>query len=174
MQADDFFNAYMVLNENRNSVMDRLKTEPEKPLDVSNEPSPRFTGGVDIVCLAFSVELNIKNLHVTLSNEQPKGHNILKLFKKLPEQIQKEIFEHNSISRNPFFTRGDIFSPKSYNNDFSPFDGFLEHIKSIADGFIKWRYSYESMCLKYNSSFAITFIDAIRTVSNRVKANKVQ
>lgn len=169
MQADDFFNAYLVLKDNNEALMKRLQNNPGKPHIGTKELGTRITGGVEIVCLAFSVELYIKDLHFAVTGEAPHGHNILKLFEKLPEQIQKEIFSYESISQNPFFLRGDSFFPKTFASDFTPFDGFIDQIKAISDGFEKWRYSYESAALRYDSSFALAFIESIKAATGEVR-----
>ena len=82
MQADDFFNAYLVLKDNNEAMIERLSNSPGKPLIGTKELGTRPTTGVDIVCLAFSVELYIKDLHYAIKSETPRGHNILKLFVK--------------------------------------------------------------------------------------------
>ena len=151
MQADDFFNAYLVLKENNETI--------------------HPTMGVAIVCLAFSVELHIKDLHLAIKGEAPRGHDILKLFEALPEQIRQEIFAHDSISKNPFITRGDMFSSKRFTGAYRAYDGFIDHVKAISNGFEKWRYSYESTTLKYDISFASAFIDALKAAARRARAN---
>lgn len=174
MQADDFFNAYLVLKDNSEALMERLQNNPGKPLIGTKEPGTRMTGGVEVVCLAFSVELYIKDLYSVIEGKVPRGHNIFKLFEKLPEKIQQEIFSHDSISQNPFITRGDGFSPKSFTSDYSAFDGFTDHIKAISNGFEGWRYSYESTTLQYNNFFAEAFIEAMKSVANRARTNTGQ
>jgi HEPN domain-containing protein len=151
MKAEDFFNAYLVLKENN---------EAKHP-----------TVGVEIVCLAFSVELYIKDLHFAIKGEALRGHDIRKLFEALPEQIRQEIFAHDSISQNPFITRGDIFSIKRFTGTYSAYDGFIDHIDAISKGFEKWRYSYESTTLQYDVSFALAFIDALKSAACRARTN---
>lgn len=167
MQADDFFNAYSVLKDNNEALMERLKKNQGKHRTGSNELGTRSAMGVDIVCLAFSVELYIKDLHSAVNGKAPRGHNILKLFEKLPENIQQEIFSYDSINQNPFNTRSDIFSTNRFTNFYSAYDGFIDQIKSISDGFEKWRYSYESATLNYNISFALALIEAIKSATRK-------
>lgn len=169
MQADDFFNAYQILNDSNEALVRKLEDLAGKPLVGTKELGTRPTGGVDIVCLAFSVELYIKDLHFALEGKAPRGHNILKLFEKLPEQIRQEIFAHDSISQNPFITRGTIFSTNKFSYDYSPFDGFIDHIKTISDSFEKWRYSYESKALQYNSSFALALIKSVKATADTIR-----
>ena len=168
MQADDFFNAYLVLKENSKALMERLENNPGKPLIGTKELGTRITGGVEIVCLAFSLELYIKDLLCAVKSKAPREHNILKLFKKLPEHIQQEIFAYDAISQNPFFTRGNIFSTKRFSSDYSPYDGFIDKIQEISNGFEKWRYSYESAALHYDISFALAFIESIKSAAGEV------
>jgi hypothetical protein len=169
MQADDFFNAYKILSEDMEALTIRLEGLAGKPLVSSKEPGTRPTGGVNIVCLAFTVELYIKDLHFKITGEAPRSHNILKLFNKLPEQIQQEIFAHDSISQNPFVARGDSFSQKKYTKDYSSYDGFIDQISLISDGFEKWRYSYESTSLGYNTWFAIALIESVKAVADTLQ-----
>ena len=169
MQAEDFFSAYLVLKENNEAFFERQADSSGKLLKEGTALGTHPTMGVEIVCLAFSVELYIKDLHYALKGKAPRGHNILKLFETLPEQIQQEIFADDSISQNPFFTRGDIFSTKRFTSAYSAYDGFIDHIKAISDGFEKWRYSYESRHLKYDVSFSLAFIEVVKSVSGKVR-----
>lgn len=150
MQADDFFNAYRVLEKNYDTATLSIM-------------------GPSVVCLAFSLELYLKSLHFSLTGKAPRGHNIFKLFEKLPLQTKEEIFAHKAISQNPFMMRGDIFSVQYYSRAYSPYDRFIDQMKAISDGFEKWRYSYESTTLKYDSFFALAFIEAIRSVADNIQ-----
>lgn len=172
MQAEDFFNAYLVLKGNSEALMERLENNPGKPFIGTKELGTRITGGVEIVCLAFSVELYIKDLHYAVNGKAPRGHNILKLFEQLPERIQQGIFSYDSISQNPFFTRGDILSTKRFSSAYSAYDGFIDQIKAISDGFEKWRYSYENTTLDYDISFALAFIESIKSAAGEVREKR--
>ena len=88
MQADDFFNAYLVLKDNNEALMERLENNPGKPLIGTKELGTRITGSVEIVCLAFSVELYIKDLHYAINGEAPRGHNILELEKPVLDVLE--------------------------------------------------------------------------------------
>jgi hypothetical protein len=169
MQSDDFFNAYLVLKDNNEAMIERLSNSPDRKFICTKGLGTRITGGVEIVCLAFSIELYIKDLLYAVKGKAPREHNILKLFKELPEQVRHEIFSHDSISQNPFFTRGNVMLTKRFASDFSAYDGFLEQIELISDGFEKWRYSYESKALRYDTSFALALIESIQTVSRGIK-----
>ena len=170
IQADDFFNAYLVLKVNNEAVIERLSKLPGTPLVGTKELGTHPTPGIEIVCLAFSLELYLKDLHYALTKKKPsKDHDILKLFNKLPEKIRQEIFACDSISQNPFIARGNIFYAKRSAATHNPYDGFIDHIKEISDGFVKWRYSYESSTLRYSDSFAVAFIHAIKSVTDNVR-----
>ena len=147
VHAEYFFNAYQVLSENDEAMINRLESSPGKPLVGTKMLGTRPTMGINIVCLAFSVELYIKDVHYALEGKTPRGHDILKLFETLSEQIQKEIFTHHSISKYGW-----------------SFEEFKQEIKAISDGFEKWRYSYEITTLQYNTYFALVFIEAIKSV----------
>jgi hypothetical protein len=164
-QADDFFNAYKVISESNQTAASKLAASAGKPLGGQAVLGAIPVMGVDVVCLAFSVELYIKDIYYALNKKRPHGHNILKLYKDLPQQVKEQIFAHDSISQNPFITRGSIFSPKT-----SAYDGFLSQIETISDGFIKWRYSYESITLNYDVSFALSLIEAFKSTADSIRA----
>lgn len=147
IQADDFFNAYKVLKNNKELLV-----------------------GPSFVCLAFSVELYFKELHSALKGNAPRGHNIFKLFEKLPSQIKQDIFAHDPIRQNPFNTRGNIFSPKLYDKAYTPYDRFVDQIKTISNGFEEWRYAHESRMLKYEESFALALIESVKFASDAARA----
>ena len=160
MRAEDFFNAYLVLRENNHNIINKLEnsnsnTEPLYP-----------TMSVDIVCLAFAVELYIKDVYHALGEKTPRKHDILELFQHLPENMRQEIFAHDSISQNPFATRGNIFSVKK---PASAYDGFIQQIELISNGFTKWRYSYEFETFKYDTWFAEALIEAMISTANSLR-----
>ena len=79
----------------------------------------RPTMGIDVVCLAFSVELYLKDVHYAIEGEAPRGHDILKLFEKLSEQIQQEIFTYHTISKKAFCIIFKNHSIKLFTLNFS-------------------------------------------------------
>jgi hypothetical protein len=83
-----------------------------------------------------------------ITSEAPRGHNILALFDDLPEPTQREIFAHRSIAK--------------YGWSLSE---FKEEIRAISDGFEKWRYSYELTTVRYNTYFALVFVEALRSAA---------
>lgn len=155
MQADSFYNAFLVLRENDQAIGNQMqlaaqeynKTLPEgqEPIHSIQVPNMRFTLGVDIVCLAFAVELYIKDIHLRVSGYAPKGHKIIKLFESLPEEVQTEILRIHSIEQYGW-TMG----------------AFKKMITVISDGFENWRYSYETNNLSYQSGFATEFINSLK------------
>tara|TARA_R100000005_G_scaffold96726_1_gene86832 strand:- start:18068 stop:18553 length:486 start_codon:yes stop_codon:yes gene_type:complete len=147
IQADDFFNAYKVLKNHNELIV-----------------------GPSVVCLAFSLELYFKELHSVLKGKAPRGHDIIKLFEMLPSQIKQEIFAHDSIRQNPFNTRGNIFSPKLYDKAYTPYDRFVDQIKTISNGFKEWRYAHEKQILKYEESFALALIESVKSASDAARA----
>ena len=146
-QAGDFFNAYEVLMESNQALIDKHSNSTDTP-SLEKAFGTRPTMSVAIVCLAFSVELYIKYLHYKITKESPRGHDILKLFLNLPESVQQRIFTYHSIAK--------------YGWNFSQ---FKNEIQAISDGFKKWRYSHEYTSLQYNNYFALVFIEAIKSVA---------
>jgi hypothetical protein len=152
-QADDFLTAYQVLAKNYES----------KKLAVM---------GPSIVCLAFALELYLKDLHVIVTGKTPRGHNICKLFGALPEETRQKVFANKSISENSFMTRGDIFSPHYHSSTYKAYDKFLDQMKRISSGFEKWRYAHEERGTQtYDSSFALALINAVASTADNMRRN---
>ena len=149
-QADDFFNAYKVLKQNNEPIV-----------------SPR------VVCLAFSLELYFKVLYYTHNLIPPRSHSILKLFMSLPRQIRRGIFFHETISGNPFVTRGPILYRKRFSGVASDYFGFIKHLEAISNGFAKWRYAHESQSLKYEEWFALALIESVKSASDATGARSI-
>ena len=150
-QADDFLNAYRVLKKNDEAIIETLSATNAKTTPITHDDM-QITGGAHVVCLSFAVELYLKNLHYVVTGEVPRGHNILKLFKELPEGVREKVIEHPSI----------------LNYGWTADDGLKNEIEAISDGFEKWRYSYESNALRYNIGFARTFITALVAVADAI------
>ena len=141
--AEDFFNAFKILRESNEGF-----TNGQDNSSRNSSSTTAFAAlpamGVDIVCLAFSAELYIKNLHYVITRETPRGHNIVKLFMSLSDEIQHEIYSHPSIAVYGW-----------------SFEDFNKQIEAISHGFEKWRYSHEYSTLRYDSYFALVFIEAV-------------
>ena len=165
IQADEFYNSHLVLKQNDEALMNNLAQLNGKPLVMKDGLGTRPTMCVHIVCLAFALELYIKDLHWVVNEKVPRGHDILKLFERLPEDIRQKVFEHESISQNPFATRPSMLCTKPANE----YDGFISQIKLISDGFVKWRYSYEARTLQYNEWFAVALIEAAASVTDNFR-----
>ncbi len=174
MQADDFFHAYRILEESNDEAFANVETLAGKPLKGKRAFSSLPTMSPGVVCLAFSVELYFKDLHGALEGKIPRGHNILKLYRKLPKVVKREIFTHDSISQNPFATRGPIFYLKKFSGVRSDYYGFLCQIKAISDGFEKWRYSYERTTLQYDVWFALALIEAVRSTADATRMHRIR
>lgn len=145
MQADDFFNAYLVLRESEEAMLDKLADLNGKPLVSSTAFGSFPTGSAGVVCLAFSVELYTKDLHLIVNGEVPRGHNILELFRALQPDTQEEIRCVASMQKVIGFysmQTSPLYTPK--DKDKRPITDVLEQkIHTISDAFEKWRYSYE-------------------------------
>jgi hypothetical protein len=147
VQAQDFFNAFEVLHEsNQRFILSSLNSSNNPPQ--ANKYGTLPSMGVDVVCLAFSVELFIKYLHLAITGRVPHEHSIMELYKKLPKNVQQEIFACRSIA--------------NYGWSYSQFE---KELFAISDGFTKWRYSYEANTLRYNSYFALAFIEAMKNAA---------
>ena len=67
----------------------------------------------------------------------------------------------------PEKVKSDIYMADIKNLSFYSLKGYRNELKLISNGFEKWRYAYESVSIKYNSSFAISLIEAIKKVSSQ-------
>ncbi len=176
MQADDFFNAYRILEENEQAVIKKLGQLNGKPLVSKTAYGGAPTGSAGITCLAFSIELYIKYLHSITRGKAPQGHNILKLFRNLPKDVKHKIRQEPAIIKTISFYSMEI--PKVYpplNKKGPPVtDVFEQQLYKIADAYEKWRYSYESRAVRYDKGFALEFIDALRSVTKHLKENKTK
>ncbi len=137
MQADDFLNAHHILKDT-------------------------VAMGPGVVCLAFAVELYIKDVYFALKLKPPRSHKILKLYDDLPEDIKQKIFAHSSLQQVPWSTLTSLVIPQEPQSDY---DIFIRELGAISDGFEKWRYAYEAGNLNYQSWFAEAFIEAVRAVA---------
>lgn len=146
IHAQDFLNAYKVLRESNDAMIGK------KTADASGETAygSLSTMGIDTVCLAFSVELHLKELNRVVTGEAPRGHNIAMLFKTLPEAVREEVVSHRSIAQYGW-------SDEQLNRE----------LRAISDGFEKWRYAYESTSLRYNNYFAEVLIEASSFVASK-------
>ncbi|MGM0564947.1 MAG: hypothetical protein ACQES2_11495 [Pseudomonadota bacterium] len=149
IQAQDYLNAYQILKESNHTLIGKKNCASEK--EHSNMAyGARPAMGVDTVCLAFSLELHLKELNRVVSKKIPKGHNIEKLFQTLPKSVQAEVFSHHSIAQYGYS------------------DKKLEYeLKEISDGYVKWRYAYESTALRYSNYFAEALIEASRHIASK-------
>lgn len=129
-----------------------------------------------VVCLAFSLELYIKDIYyaLNLEGELPRGrdgHNILELFRKLPEESRQDIRSYPSIQKIIAFRsmeRFPFYIPQDKNKQ--PITDILEQqIYKISDAFEKWRYSYENGTLTYEDSIALALIEAARSAADNAR-----
>lgn len=153
VQADDFFKAYQVLKN----------SGPEL-----NSPT--------VVNLAFSLELYIKDIYYALNMEDrfPRGrdgHDILELFRALPEGAQQEIRSYYSIQKIVSFRSLEMFPlyiPQDKKKQ--PITDTLEQqIYKISDAFQKWRYSHENGTLNYEESTALALIEAAKSAADNAR-----
>ena len=145
--AQDFLNAYGILKDSNDALIERM-SGGEVKVGAETAFGTRPAMGIEVVCLAFSVELHLKELHRVMSGKIPRGHNIAKLFRTLPAAVQEEVCSHRAIARYGW-------------ND----SQFENELLAISDGFEKWRYAYESVALWYNSYFAEVLIEASQFVA---------
>ncbi|MFF2795593.1 HEPN domain-containing protein [Lysinibacillus xylanilyticus] len=101
--------------------------------------------------VSFACELYLKCLLLRQKIDCRKEHNIYKLFKKLPEEMQNEIKEAHpcgNISKNCF----------------------EQEIDDLGQAFIVFRYMYERGNMAYNVQFLLELIDTLHKYINYNKA----
>lgn len=145
--AQDFLNAYEILRESNDSLVKQSVPDADK-VCAGRAFGIRPAMGVDIVCLAFSVELHLKELHRVSYDKVPRGHKIIEIFKALSESEQEEVVSHHPIAQ--------------YGWDYAQ---LKSELIAISDSFEKWRYAYESTALRYNVYFAKALIEALQFVA---------
>lgn len=138
-QAKEFLYAYKVLSEHK---LSRYK---------KGEYLPMFSA--DTVQLIFAIELFFKAL-LSKYGKDVKGHNLLKLFKKLPAEVQDEI--KMSLSEHMLKTQ-----KRSFNSFESSFEDML---KNYSTTFQDFRYFHELNHIVFNSEFC----DGLVQVLNRL------
>lgn len=147
IHAQDFLNAYEILRESNNSLVEKNTSNTVK--GCNGKAFGLYPAmGIDIVCLAFSVELHLKELHRVSYGKAPRGHKVAELFEALSESEQKEVISHHSIAL--------------YGWDCVQLN---RELLAISDSFEKWRYAYESTTLRYNTYFATALIEALQFVT---------
>lgn len=151
-EAQSYFNAYELLAKNNQAFMDQEHARKDNGV--------RQTSRTDVVCLAFALELFLKDLYFVANGEPLKGHKIHELFGRLSEEIQEEIFQHHP--ENYFIAASFMYPGKT------PLDKFKSKIRHYGDSFVRWRYSHEHAALHYEPSFIIDFIKAITKITNRI------
>lgn len=151
-EAQSYFNAYELMSKNNQAFLEQEASKIDTGV--------RQTLRADVVCLAFALELYLKDLYFVVTGEPLIGHKTHELFDKLPEEIQKEIFLHHP--ENHFITKCFMYQGKT------PLDKFKSKIRQYGDAFVKWRYSHEHTALQYESSFAVNLIKSIIKVTNRI------
>jgi hypothetical protein len=101
-----------------------------------------------IVCAAFSAEVGIKAL-LLQAGKSARGHDLVKLFNRLPDATQLEIF-----------TRMEMEAVD-----------FAAHLNHIRDAFREWRYIYEFTDERFiNVLFVAKLASAIRDANPDIRA----
>lgn len=150
--ARSCYDAYEVLQEKTRELR-RIKSneiqEHQKKFSGRSVPMTLTEYDMDLstpalVCLAFSIELHVKLLLHTY-DITAMGHDIRKLFEKLPAEDIAYISNHPD------------FDPTQRG------DGFFENIDIASNLFIRTRYYYEKMdTFIFNTGFCIALAKVIR------------
>jgi hypothetical protein len=137
---------------------ERISTQASSFLKAANrcaEQRPTGDGKIEWlmvpenVCLAFSIELNLKALIYQEEHKPSDIHNIEKLFKQLNGKTQNEIIKEFDVDKSEF----------------------LNDLNLVANAFEFWRYVYENQ--NNDFSFNISFIKKLALLLNK-KTNKIK
>lgn len=109
--------------------------------------SKQFMAFPAVVCAAFSSEIGLKTL-LERQGIKASGHDLMKLYKKLPPDQQYKIYEETGMAMQEF----------------------TAHLLNSRLAFVKWRYIYEEKGgSMVNLKFLGAFAQAIETVSLAAK-----
>lgn len=101
MQADDFFNAYRVLRESDEVMMGKLEKLSGKPLVSETAFGALPVSTPSVVCLAFALELYIKELYVVLKARDSNEEDV-KLHNSMPSALRLDNSEEHVLSHYMF------------------------------------------------------------------------
>ena len=97
--------------------------------DLKRTPRKGVSIAPFVVNAAFSIELYLKALAVKHGLKPPKGHELLKLFSKLPGSALAEI---------------EKVSPRcAANRALEGYADFKAYLEGLNEAFVEWRYCYE-------------------------------
>lgn len=87
IHAQGFLNAYEILRESNDAL---ISTYADGATETAYGSLPAM--GINVVCLAFSVELHLKELHRIVSQAHLNGHNISNLSMVCPTMLKRKLF----------------------------------------------------------------------------------
>lgn len=149
--ADQFYNAYQLLDANETAVAAEIAAGYQDPA-----PSPEFldkveqggfkqTGLPAITCMAFCTELYLKTLHFAVAGEQLRGHDTRKLFDQLHATPRKALID--LLLRNGGGDSEAIV---------------LQRLTFNSDAFVEFRYFHERKEASFMLTFGVTVVLFLR------------
>ena len=136
---------FLIEQISREAIRDRLNNSGSQTISIDIDTSKAAIAvTAQPAFIAFSIELGLKTVLVNSgASENPRGHNLEKLFTNLPRHAK------NTISN-------DV--KEKLNIDDTQFE---ELLLSNANSFEKWRYFHESNSLSCNKEFLGQLLTAI-------------
>ncbi|WEK36919.1 MAG: hypothetical protein P0Y53_05330 [Candidatus Pseudobacter hemicellulosilyticus] len=143
LQGEDYLRLYKTAIEKNTQIQDHIRQ-------------------AHIVNLAFALELLLKALHYSIGKVE-RGHNLNKLYIRLPHKIQKEIKKKFGMKLPTYFL------PRP-----AEFPTFEEMLKQHANAYERWRYFHEVGSGSFNDQFCTALAYSIIEVAHEMKANLLE
>lgn len=149
--ADQFWNAFEMLNENEHRVRAEIdagfsSTAPTGAfLDKIDNREFKSTGIAAIVNISFATELYLKAYHVATGTGWQRGHDTKRLFDTLSPAARDALFE--------VLFNNEIGNTKS---------NVLDRLAHNSDAFEKFRYFHEIPEASYMIGFAKNLVTSLR------------
>ncbi len=102
-----------------------------------------------VVNATFACEMYLKALQ-SITNEAENTHNLSQLFKHLPNKLKDKINKLTKEKSTGFLIDGKIL--------------FKDHIKTISNAFVEWRYIYEKETASINISVILLILTVLDTL----------
>lgn len=136
---------FLIEQISREAIKERLNNSDSQTISIDIDTlKASIAATAQPAFIAFSIELGLKTVLVSSgASENPRGHNLEKLFTNLPRQAKNTI-------------RDDVKEKLSINDT-----QFQEILLSNANSFEKWRYFHESDSLSCDKDFLGQLLTAI-------------
>ena len=124
------------------------------------------------VCLALALEAQTKALLQALGKSAPQGETtktFMKLYKKLPKDVQTRVFKHPAIQENFDFLEAG-FEPLTFTWFYTPKHAFYDELQAISHSLKQWHTTHDNFALNYNTLFAGVLVEALKGITAEVQS----